>query len=40
MGVVGGAIWLVQAISGRLRAAEIGYEGYKMGIKFVVATGN
>jgi hypothetical protein len=40
MGVVQGAIWLEQAISGALRAAEIRYEGYKMGIKFVVGIDN
>ena len=40
MGVIEGAIWLEEAISGALRAAEIRYEGYKMGIKFVVAADN
>jgi hypothetical protein len=32
MGVGRGAIWLVQAVSSALTAAEIRYEGYKMGI--------
>jgi hypothetical protein len=40
MGGVQGAIWLEQAISGALRAAEIRWAGYKIGIKFVVADGN
>jgi hypothetical protein len=40
MGVVGGVIWLEQAVSGALRAAEIGWVGYKMGIKFVVGDDN
>jgi hypothetical protein len=40
MGVTEGVIWLAQAISGALKTAEITYEGYKMGTKFVVADGN
>ena len=40
MGVTEGAIWLEQAVSGELRAAEIRYEGYKMGTKFVLWDGN
>jgi len=40
MGVVQGVIWLEQAISGALKAAEIRYEGYKMGIEFVVGVDN
>lgn len=35
-----GAIWLEQAISGALRAAEIGWVGYKMGTNCVVGSGN
>lgn len=40
MGVSPGAIWLEQAICGALRAAEISYEGYKMGTKSVVSIAN
>lgn len=40
MGVAAAAIWLDQAISGALRAAEIRCDGYKMGIKFVVGDDN
>jgi len=40
MGVVQSVIWLEQAISGALRAAELRYEGYKMGIEFVVRDDN
>ena len=40
MGVGQCAIWLDEAVSGALGAAEIGWVGYKMGIKFVVAADN
>lgn len=40
MAVVQGPIWLEQAVFGELRAAEISWEGYKMGTKFVVASDN
>jgi hypothetical protein len=40
MGVPEGVIWLEQAISRALKAAEIRYAGYKMGTKFVVGDGN
>jgi hypothetical protein len=39
MGVTRDAIWLEQAVSGALGAAEIRYEGY-MGVKFVAAGDN
>jgi len=40
MGVAWGAIWLEQASFGALRPAEIRWDGYKMGIKFVVVHDN
>jgi hypothetical protein len=40
MGVAEGAIWLEQASSGALRAAEIRWDGYKMGTKFVAKHDN
>ena len=40
MGVVEGAISLVQAIPGRLSPSEVRYVGYKMGTKSVVGIVN
>jgi hypothetical protein len=40
MGVVQVQFWLEQAGFGELRAAEIRYEGYKMGRRFVVGDDN